>query len=149
MLGEGNFVAIDLQEIEARFGTGVVYGNRLAGSSDMSYISVSELKTFKKLTGGDGIFAEFKGQQGFEYTYTGMLWFCMNRLPKFGGDDGQWVYDRIMLLECKNVIPKEQQDKTLLDKLYAESEGIAYKAIKALQQVIANGYRFDEFHSCG
>ena len=144
LLGRGNFIGIDLKEIEARFGTGAVYGTRLAGSSDMSFLSVDELKTFKKLTGGDSIFAEFKGQQAFEFTYNGLLWFCMNRLPKFGGDDGQWVYDRIMVVECPNVIPKDKQDKTLLDKLYAEREGIVYKAVKALQTVIANGYRFTE-----
>ena len=144
LLGRGNFIGIDLKEIEARFGTGAVYGTRLAGSSDMSFLSVDELKTFKKLTGGDSIFAEFKGQQAFEFTYNGLLWFCMNRLPKFGGDDGQWVYDRIMVVECPNVIPKDKQDKTLLDKLYAEREGIVYKAVKALQTVIANGYRFSE-----
>jgi len=144
LLGRGNFIGIDLKEIEARFGTGAVYGTRLAGSSDMSFLSVDELKTFKKLTGGDSIFAEFKGQQAVEFTYNGLLWFCMNRLPKFGGDDGQWVYDRIMVVECPNVIPKDKQDKTLLDKLYAEREGIVYKAVKALQTVIANGYRFTE-----
>lgn len=143
-LGPGNFVGIDLKEIEARFGTGVIYGTRLAGSSDMSFLSVDELKTFKKITGGDSLFAEFKGQQGFTYTYNGLLWFCMNRLPKFGGDDGQWVYDRIMVVECRNVIPKDKQDKQLLDKMYAEREGIVYKAVKALQTVIANGYRFSE-----
>lgn len=143
-LGAGNFVGIDLKEIEARFGTGVIYGTRLAGSSDMSFLSVDELKTFKKITGGDSLFAEFKGQQGFAYTYNGLLWFCMNRLPKFGGDDGQWVYDRIMVVECKNVIPKDKQDKQLLDKMYAEREGIVYKSVKALQTVIANGYRFSE-----
>ena len=144
LLGEGNYVGIDLQEIEARFGTGVIYGNRLAGSSDMSFVSVDELKTFKKITGGDSLFAEFKGHQGFEYTYSGMLWFCMNRLPKFGGDDGSWVYERILPIHCVNVIPQEEQDKCLLDKMYAEREGIVYKAIKALQTVIANGYRFSE-----
>lgn len=144
LLGEGNYVGIDLQEIEARFGTGVIYGMRLAGSSDMSFMSVDELKTFKKITGGDSLFAEFKGQQGFEFTYSGMLWFCMNRLPKFGGDDGQWVYDRILPIECVNVIPKDKQDKCLLEKMYAEREGIVYKAVKALQTVIANGYRFSE-----
>jgi phage/plasmid-associated DNA primase len=32
----------------------------------------------------------------------------------------------------------------LLDKLYAEREGIVYKAVEALQTVIANGYRFSE-----
>ncbi len=144
LLGKGNFIGIDLKEVEARFGTGAIYGTRLAGSSDMSFLSVDELKTFKKITGGDSLYAEFKGQQAFEFTYNGLLWFCMNRLPRFGGDNGQWVYDRIMVVHCPNIIPKEKQDKQLLDKLYAERDGIVYKAVKALQTVIKNGYRFTE-----
>ncbi len=144
LLEEGNYIGIDLQEIEARFGTGAIYGMRLAGSSDMSFMSVDELKTFKKITGGDSLFAEFKGMQGFEYTFSGMLWFCMNRLPRFGGDDGAWVYDRILPIHCVNVIPKDEQDKCLLDRMYTEREGIVYKAVKALQRVISNGYRFTE-----
>ena len=144
LLGNDNFIGIDLKEIEARFGTGAIYGTRLAGSSDMSFLSVDELKTFKKVTGGDSLFAEFKGQQGFQYTYNGLLWFCMNRLPKFGGDDGQWVYNRIMVVNCPNVIPRHKQDKQLLDKMYAEREGIVYKSVMALQAVIDNGYRFSE-----
>ena len=144
LLGKGNFIGIDLKEIEARFGTGAIYGTRLAGSSDMSFLTVDELKTFKKITGGDSLYAEFKGQQAFEFTYNGLLWFCMNRLPKFGGDDGQWVYNRIMVVLCPNVIPKDRQDKQLLDKMYAERNGIVYKAVQALQTVIHNGYRFSE-----
>ena len=144
LLGKGNFIGADLSEIEARFGTGTIYGTRLAGSSDMSFMTVSELKTFKKITGGDSLFAEFKGQQGFEFTYSGLLWFCMNRLPKFGGDDGKWVYNRIMVVNCPNVIPPEKQDKQLLDKMYAERDGIIFLAVRALQKVIRNGYRFDE-----
>ena len=144
LLGRGNFIGIDLKEIEARFGTGAIYNTRLAGSSDMSFMSVDELKTFKKITGGDSLFAEFKGVQGFEYTYGGLLWFCMNKLPKFGGDDGQWVYNRIMVVNCPNVIPPDSQDKLLLDKMYAERDGIVFKAVTALQTVIRNGYRFSE-----
>ena len=144
LLGKGNFIGIDLKEIEARFGTGAIYGTRLAGSSDMSFLTVDELKTFKKITGGDSLYAEFKGQQAFEFTYNGLLWFCMNRLPKFGGDNGQWVYNRIMVVCCPNVIPKDKQDKQLLDKMYAERDGIVYKAVRALQTVIRNGYRFSE-----
>jgi putative DNA primase/helicase len=144
LLGKGNFIGTDLKDIESRFGTGAIYNTRLAGSSDMSFLSVDELKTFKKITGGDSLYAEFKGQQAFEFTYNGLLWFCMNRLPKFGGDDGKWIYDRIMVVKCPNVIPKDKQDKTLLDKLYAERDGIVYKAVKALQALIANGYRFSE-----
>ncbi len=144
IVGRGNFIGIDLAEIEARFGTSTLYGRRLAGSSDMSYVTVSELKTFKKCTGGDSLFAEFKGMNGFEFVYNGLLWFCMNRLPKFGGDDGTWVYDRIICIPCDNVIPLAQQDKQLLDKLYAEREGIIFQAVSAFKGVIDNGYRFTE-----
>ncbi len=144
MLGKGNYIGIDLKGIEARFGTGAVYGTRLAGSSDMGFMSVDELKVFKMLTGGDSLFAEFKGMQAFEFTYDGLLWFCMNKLPKFGGDDGKWVYDRIMVIHCDNIIPPDKQDKTLQDKMYAERNGIFYKAVLALQNVIRNGYRFTE-----
>jgi len=144
LLGSGNFIGMDLKEIESRFGTGNLYNKRLAGSSDMSFLTVNELRIFKQCTGGDSIFAEFKGQNGFEFIYKGLFWFCMNRLPKFGGDDGQWVYDRIMQVNCTNVIPKDKQDKFLLDKMYAERDSIVYKAIMALKRVIQNGYTFTE-----
>lgn len=49
-----------------------------------------------------------------------------------------------MVVECPNTIPKEQQAKQLLDKMYAEREGIVRKAVGSLQNVIANGYRFTE-----
>ena len=72
------------------------------------------------------------------------MWFCMNRLPRFGGDDGKWVYERIMQIPCTNSIPLEKQDKFLLDKLLAERAGIVYRMVTALKNVIANGYRFTE-----
>lgn len=144
LVGKGNYISMDLAEIEARFGTSSLYGKRLAGSSDMSFLTVAEMKTFKKCTGGDSLFAEFKGQNGFEFVFNGLLWFCMNRLPKFGGDDGQWVYDRILQIPCDNVIAEENQDKCLLEKLLMEEEGIVYKLVMALRNVVANGYRFSE-----
>ena len=144
ILGKSNYIGIDLNEIEARFGTSAIYGKRLSGSSDMSFVTVNELKTFKKCTGGDSLFAEFKGENSFEFIYNGFLWFCMNRLPKFGGDDGKWVYERIIHIECNNVIPKDKQDKYLLEKMYEEREGIIYKAVMAFRNVVNNGYAFSE-----
>ncbi|MBR3019960.1 MAG: DNA primase [Clostridia bacterium] len=144
LLGAGNYSGIDLQQMESRFGTSAIYGKRLAGTSDMSYMTVSELKTFKLATGGDSMFIEFKGQDSFQFEYRGMLWFCMNNLPKFGGDDGQWVFERILPIHCPNVLPPEKQDHELLDKMYAERGGIVYKAVMAFREVIRRGYRFTE-----
>lgn len=143
LLGVGNSAAIDLSELEKRFGTSKIYGKRLSGSSDMSYVSVNELKVFKQITGGDNIFAEFKGKPAFEFVYKGLLWYCTNKLPKFGGDRGDWVYDRIITLRCDNVIPPEKQDKRLLDKMYAEREAIVYMAVMGAKEVLENGLRFD------
>ncbi len=148
LLGNGNSAAIDLSELEQRFGTSKIYGKRLSGSSDMSYVSVNELKIFKQITGGDSIFAEFKGKNSFEFVYKGLLWFCTNRLPKFGGDRGNWVYDRIITLRCDNVIPPEKQDKRLLDKMFAEREAILYMAVMGAKEVLDNGYNFDIPSEC-
>ncbi len=144
LLGIGNYVGIDLRQMEARFGTSTIYCKRLAGSSDMSFMTVDELKTFKMATGGDALFAEFKGKDAFEFVYTGMLWFCANELPKFGGDDGSWVYERILPVYCPNVIPKSKRDSKLLDKMYGERQGIVFKAVTAFREVIKRGYVFTE-----
>lgn len=142
ILGKGNYTSVDLKELEDRFGTSMIYNKRLSGSSDMSFVSVKELKQFKKITGGDSIFTEFKGMQGFDQIYNGLLWFCCNKLPKFSGDNGLWVYNRIIVIRCNNVIPKNQQDKYLLDKMFNERESIVKLAIKELELAIDNSYEF-------
>lgn len=144
LIGLDNFMGMDLREIENRFGTGRIYNKRLAGTADLPFMTLNEISTFKKLTGGDSIFAEDKGKQGFEFTYKGMLLFCTNRMPRFGGDNGQWVYERFLPVDCPNVIPPEKQDKLLPEKLYAEREGIVQQAVEALDFVIRNGFTFSE-----
>ena len=142
LLGRENYSNIDLNNLEQRFGTSQLYMKRLSGSGDMSFMSIKELKIFKCATGGDDIFIEFKGKDGFSFKYSGLLWYCMNELPAFGGDKGQWVYDRIITFDCNNVIPPEKQDKQLLDKMYAEREAIINLLMPAILRVIRNGYKF-------
>lgn len=142
LLGADNCSSIDLKELEGRFGKSQMYGKRLVGSGDMSFANVNELKIFKCATGGDNIYIEFKGKDGFSFKYRGQLWFCMNELPRFGGDRGEWVYDRILAVECKNVIPKERQDKFLLEKVWGEREAIINMLIPAAQMVRLNSYNY-------
>ena len=144
LLGRDNYVGIDLSEIEARFGTGTIHRKRLIGSADMSFMSIKEAKTLKRLTGGDSIQGEIKNLSSFTYVFKGLSMFCVNAMPHIGGDNGEWVLERLMLVECPNVIPLSKQDKELLDKMYAERDGIVQKAVHALMCVIANGYRFSE-----
>ncbi len=145
LLGEGNYMGIDLRQLEARFGSASIFGKRLAGSADVSFMTVAELNIFKQATGGDSIQGERKCKDAFEFTYDGLFWFAMNRLPKFGGDDGEWVYKRIIPFYCPNPIPDGQKDKDLLDKIFEqEKQAIFNKAMMGLRAVLDNDYTFHE-----
>ncbi|HNX65079.1 MAG TPA: phage/plasmid primase, P4 family [Oscillospiraceae bacterium] len=148
LLGSQNYSNIELSQLEERFGSYNLFNKRLAGSSDMGYVSVKELKIFKQITGGDNIFMEDKGKSGFSGRFNGVLWFGMNELPKFGGDRGEWVYNRIIPFVCSNVIPENEQDKEITDKMYAERETIIFKAMHAAKQVIDNGFKYDIPECC-
>ena len=142
IVGNQNYCSIDLEGLEKRFGTANLHRKRLAGSSDMGFMKINELKIFKQATGGDALFGEHKGRDGFSFKYKGVLWFCANQKPHFGGDKGDHVYNRMVFIDCKNVIPLEKQDKKLLEKLYAERIGIIRKCVLALKSVIDAGYEY-------
>ena len=148
LVGKRNCCACSLSELEARFGTAQIHGKRLIGSADMPYMTVKEMDTFKMVTGGDLLFAEHKGKSAFEFVFDGVAWFCTNELPKFGGDQGEWVYARIMPFYCEYVVPLEKQDPCLLDKMLKEIPAIIVEAIDYLNEVRANGYRFSEPPEC-
>jgi putative DNA primase/helicase len=142
LIGQDYYNSMDLKELEERFATSQIYNKRLVGSNDMSYVTVKELKTFKKIVGGDTIQAEYKGKNGFSFIFSGVVWFCCNKLPKFGGDKGEWVYNRIIPLQCNNVIPKEKQIKNLIELMLKEKEYIIFLALEQLKRVIANNYEY-------
>lgn len=110
IIGEGNYNNVDLSDLENnRFLSAAFQGVRMGGSNDMSNVRVKEQKIFKQLTGGDSIQAENKGEKSFTFRYKGLLWFLANQLPLFGGDKGQHVYDRWIVIHCTNSIPPENR----------------------------------------
>ena len=144
LLGEKNCCSMGLKQLESEFGPINIRNKRLVGSADMSFASVKEVSILKMITGGDSFSARQMYQAPTDFVYTGLAMFCTNQLPRFGGDNGPWVYERICVVTCDNVIPKAQQDKDLLEKMFAERDGIVYKAVMAFREVIQNGLRLDE-----
>ena len=144
LVGHRNCQTIDLDKLERRFGTSQLFGKRFAGSGDLPSAKIKELSTFKALTGGDYVNAEFKGKDSFSFRYNGVFMFCCNQLPSFSGDRGSHVYDRFSIIECPNVIPPEQQDKNILQKMLDEAEAIICVALKHCQEAVKRGYRFTE-----
>lgn len=145
LVGEENNIAIELRRMQEKFGAAPLFRKRLAGSGDLEYIELSDLNILKSLTGGDMVSGEFKGKDLFSFQYKGMLWFNANELPYFRGDRGEHVYDRFVIVRCNNVIPVEQRDPMLLDKLWGERDAIASVAIKlVMEAVVKNNYKLPE-----
>lgn len=142
LIGEENCSNGDLQDLEQRFGAYNIYNKRLYGNSDAGFMPIKELKIFKQLTGGDSIMIEGKCRDPFNYTFKGFLWFCCNQLPKFGGDRGEHVYNRIIPVACTHRVPQSERNAKLVDELVNEGSGIIYKALTALKVAINNGYSF-------
>lgn len=143
LVGKNNFASIELRRLEEKFGTFCILHKRLVGSPDMSFAKIVEMKIFKNLTGGDDIDFEQKGKDPITDKYKGMLLFCCNDLPRFGGDKGDNVYERMIIIPCNNIIPLEKRDNGLIDKMYAEREAIVNKAVQFLKEFIANDFKFD------
>lgn len=143
IVGTGNYNNVDLSDLENnRFLSAAFQGVRLGGSNDMSNVRVKEQKIFKQLTGGDSIQAENKGEKSFTFRYKGLLWFLANQLPLFGGDKGQHVYDRWIVIHCMNSIPPEKQIKDIEEKMFQERDSFCIKALRAFQTAVANNYTF-------
>jgi len=149
VLGPGNYNNVDLSDLESnRFLPAAFQNVRLGGSNDLSNQKIREVKIFKQLTGGDSIQAENKGEKGFTFHYKGILWFLSNPLPLFGGDKGDHVYERWIIMKCEKSIPIANRNKELGDLMFAERDSFCMKALAALQRAISNNYTFSIPESC-
>lgn len=129
---------------DSRFGTSDLYNKRLVGSNDMQYTSVSDMGIFKQLTGGDSVNIEFKGRGAFSYVFTGLIWFLANDFPMFSGKKGKEIYERFLIIPCKNIVPKNKQDPDLINKMLLEKEYIVSLCIKHLLNLRKRKFKFIE-----
>lgn len=124
IIGPENCSAIELEEMTKRFGLSSIKNKRMIGSADSKIGRVDNLNNFKKLTGGDKVEIEEKCKPKYQYQFNGLIMICGNKMPVFGGDKGDWVYDRIIIIPCNNVVPEDKRDHRLREKIFTEKDSI-------------------------
>lgn len=142
IVGEENSINLKMQNLSDRFSLSSIYGKRIVFNGDLPNSTLEDPSTLKEITGGDALSAEFKGKDRFVFTYKGVLMFACNNLPFVKGDKGQHLFDRFLIVPCNNVIPVEQRDPLLMDKLMADKDHILKWALKGLERLISQNYRF-------
>jgi putative DNA primase/helicase len=82
LIGERNISNVTLQDLESnRFKKALLYGKLANISADLPSKLMEGSSAFKRITTGDKIDAEFKGQDGFTFTPFCKLIFSANELP--------------------------------------------------------------------
>ena len=92
----------------------------------------------KQLTGGDAMTARFLFKEYFDFIPSMKIWLATNFKPQVTGDD-QALWRRIHLIPFKVVIPPEDRDGNLPEKLKAEMPGILNWAIEGAIEWVRDG----------
>lgn len=143
MLGIEFICSTPIQKLTERFVTSEIYGKRMIIVDDQSSINLEDSSIFKALSGGGVITIEFKGKPAFPYHARCGILMCCNDLPYIKDDKGDHVYERLIIVPCNNVIPKEKQIKNIIEKLFIpEIDGIFLWALDGLNRLIDNNYTF-------
>ena len=111
--------------------------NDLARMKGARFVSASEAEKehklaenlIKQMTGDDLISARFLHQEWFEFEPEYKIFLGTNNKPIIKGNDYA-IWRRIKLVPFKIIIPEEERDRNLLQKLKQELSGILNWAIK-------------------
>lgn len=105
-----------------------LYQKRLVVASETESGQVMAQSYVKQLTGGDRIRGRRMQENNWEYSPTHKLILVTNHLPIVKNNDPA-VWRRIILVPFTQRFDEETRDKTLLEKLKAEAEGILAWAV--------------------
>jgi len=111
--------------------------NDIARLKGARFVSASESEEgrrlseslIKDLTGGDTMSARFMRAEWFDFVPECKIWLATNHKPEIKGTD-EAIWNRIKLVPFEVMIPKEEQDKELIEKLKAELPGILAWAVR-------------------
>ena len=119
-------------------------GLRFVVASEVNQRDRFDEAKVKELTGGDTLTARFMRQDHFKFTPTHHLWLMGNKQPRVESG-GESFFRRLRLIPFTNVVPKEQRDEHLTQKLIDE-EGPAILAwiIDGARAATAKGIRDPE-----
>lgn len=139
MFDDDAISSVGAQEIsDERFASAELFGKWLNMRNEISSATVKNVSTMKEVISGDEIKAEKKNQDPFKFKPTAKHIFAGNQLPEPKVDDSAF-FERTMLVIMPRTIPREEQDKQLLDKIADEKAGVLNWMLDGLDRLLDQG----------
>lgn len=144
IIGENKVVSVNLSEMnpQQRFVLGKLYDARIITCGDESGTTIKDSSIFKRITGGDQVKVEAKGQQQGYIVFGGGILIAANELPFFQDDQGSHIFERLLVVPCDHHIPVEERDANILEKMAGEYPAIFNFFYAGYKRVVENGYKF-------
>lgn len=150
LVGEKNACIVDLYAlVENEFAKAGLMNKRLTGYGDINFkrLKNTSLDFLKTMIGGDTINGDIKFMDRVEFVFKGMAVYGANKMPVVSDERKQEIYNRMIILPCNNVIPKEKQDGKLCEKMFAERDEIMKILYPYFKKVLNNNH-FSEPQIC-
>lgn len=145
ILPEQSITYIPLYRLGNRFNLARLANAKLNICSEISEKSFDAVDILKMLTSNEFVTAEHKGGRPFEFRIRCKSLNAGNVLPELKTPEGiNAIVNRMILLLFPVSVPKEQQDESLLDKLFEERSSIFSFALDELTALKKERFQFVE-----
>lgn len=141
LCGLENVSHTPLSTLNKKFGMQELPGKILNISPENdSYGKDIDTQMLKSITGGDVVAVEQKYKTASSVQMRCKLLFLLNQLPTTK-DTSHGFYRRLVLIPFDRIFKPEEQDRSLLTKLYAELPGILNFALEGVQRLRQQQYQ--------
>lgn len=138
--GEANVGSLPLEEFGDPFAIGELRGKLVNICDETSRNITPRLESkLKWWTGGGKVDANRKHKSYVKMPPTARLVVPTNHFPNFT-DSSEGTWRRILPLRMHNVVPREQRDRLLVDKLAGEASGIFNWTLEGLRRLRRRGH---------
>lgn len=139
--GANKVARIALQDLGGKFALGNLVNAKLNISEDLpdNPLSATTVSRIKMISDANRLEAEAKYVQPFSFRPMCKLLFASNHPLRLKEYDAAFV-NRVVYIPFFHPIPKNKQDKNILNKMQGELPALFNHAFKAYRRLVANGY---------
>lgn len=135
--------SLNLNDLGRNFGPSALVGKSLCLSMDLPATpwDSKAVGMLKALTGNDLVTADVKYQPRAKFRNSATFLFGSNHAVALTQSDPAFL-QRLVVIPCRYSIPREQQDRQLLEKLLTERDAIVASAMNAYWSLRRDNYIF-------
>lgn len=139
--GPNKVARVALQDLGGKYALGNLVNSKLNISEDLpdSPLSPTTVSRIKMISDANRLEAEAKYVQPFSFRPLCKLLFASNHPLRLKEFDVAFV-NRVVYIPFLHPIPKEKQDKGILEKMQTELPALFNHAFKAYRRLVASGY---------